>query len=165
VTEGRETGPFGGPPTGRVTPLGRLRLYWTVIRRRPASRVVGVPAAASAVVLVLAFIVAPDIDPGTDHGRFSNLFGTTAQVIATLIVALAFEARALKEERDANVRRLVATVTVGYAALGGIASVVALNPELPGCMYRPLFAIAMAGGLGALLTVLATAYRIMDARL
>jgi len=111
-------------------------------------------------VFVVALALAPDIHQGADHGRFGNLFGTTAQVIATLVVALAFEARALRRE-EMTLRRLTATITLTYVALGGTASVVALNPGLPECVYGPLFAIAMAGAAGALLSVLAIGYRLI----
>src|SRR4051794_17242103 len=127
-------------------------------RTRPARYVVKAPAIVALATLVAALLWAPEIHQGADHERFSNLFGTTAQVIATLVVALAFEASALRRE-DTNLRRLIATVTLGYVALGGTAAVVALNPGLPESVYGPLFAVAMAGAVGALLSVLAIAYR------
>jgi hypothetical protein len=78
----------------------------------------------------------------------SGFFGTSAQVIATLFIALALEARAAL----VDVRFAVATVL--YVALGLIASVVALLPSLPAALYDWLLALTLAGGLGALTSTL-----------
>jgi hypothetical protein len=128
---------------------------------RETRSVVLVPGAVAALTFLLALWQAPSIDDH-NHGEFSTLYGTAGQIIATLLVALALEARALPLEFG-NARRLVAGFTLTYVGVGLVASVVALNGSLPSCAYEPLFALAMGGGAGALLSVLMIAYRIVDA--
>ncbi len=129
---------------------------------RPETRlVVGAPAISALVVFLLALWRAPEIT--SDNQRdFANFYGTTGQVVATLFVALAVEVRALPTTFG-NTVRLVVIVTLMYVALGVAASVVALDPSLPSGVYEPLFALALAGGAGALLSVLAIAFQIVEA--
>ncbi len=82
--------------------------------------------------------------------------------MSTLLVALAVEVRALPTTFG-NTRRLVVIVTLMYVALGVAASVIALDPSLPSGVYEPLFALALAGGAGALLSVLVIAFQIVEA--
>lgn len=139
-----------------------LRVRTGVLRSdASARRLLLWPMVAALATLVLALIFAPVIRP-SQHARFENIFGTSAQVLATLLVALAVEARALRVE-DSTARRLVTGWTLGMLALGLVASVVALNPALTTCAYRVLFGLTMAAGIGALLSVLGIAFEIFEA--
>src|SRR4051794_3500700 len=75
---------------------------------------------------------------------YSSLFGTTAQVVATLFVALAIEAR------HASIRNRFFTLTIVYIAIGLVAAVVAGSTGLPAWSYRFLLGLALGGGAGAL---------------
>ncbi|HET7443324.1 MAG TPA: hypothetical protein VFJ57_01555 [Solirubrobacterales bacterium] len=110
---------------------------------------------ASVVVLGAAYLFAPHIDAAT-ASSYSSLFSTTGQIIVTLLVALAIELRSL---RELNAQRLIIAGTLTYVALGAGAAVLALNPTLHPGLYRALFAITLAGGIGALLSVVLIAYR------
>jgi hypothetical protein len=114
-----------------------------------------VPAGFALLVLAAGLLLSPQID-SRNHQSFSDVFATMAQVIATLVIALAIEARALPI-KETNLRRFVVGITLTYVGVGGAASVLGLNPSLPSCLYEPLYAVAMAGGAGGLLTVLGIA--------
>jgi hypothetical protein len=113
------------------------------------------PLAVSLVVFVFSRLLAPRIN-SANAGDYSSLFSTLAQLIVTLLVALAIELRTL---RALNARLLITAGTLSYVAVGAAAAVVALNPTLSPCAYGWLFALAMTGGAGALLSVTLTAYR------
>lgn len=101
----------------------------------------------------LALYFAPEaMDDNDRHARFVPLFGTTAQVIATMFVALVLEAR----QDMVNVR--LAGVTIGYIALGVTAALLAGSPSLPGASYAWLLALSFGGGAGALATTLLIAF-------
>lgn len=119
------------------------------------------PLVGALAALVVAAAFAPDINTAHKASQVSSLFSTSAQVIATLLVALALEARALPF-RELNARRLIAGGTLTYVIVGAVAAIVALNPALSSCAYQVLFALTLAGGAGALLSVLAIAYHVID---
>jgi hypothetical protein len=103
------------------------------------------PASVAACALVVGTVLAPgDLDRG-DYGGF---FGTSAQVIATVLVALALEARA------ALVEVRFALLTIVYVAVGLTAAVAGLLPSLPDALYEWLVGFTIAGGAGALISTL-----------
>lgn len=125
-----------GPP-----PLAPM--VWTVAQ--PYSLVIPLLVATAAFVLTL--IAAPDaLGNDARHAKFESMFATTAQVIATLFIALALEARYVRADVALTV------LTVSYVGVGVTASVVAGSPSLPGCLYGPLLALGLSGGAGALTT-------------
>lgn len=110
----------------------------------PAKPSLLIPLGAATVAFVLGLFFAPDA-PGAWSISF---FGTSAQVIATVFIALALEARA------ALVDVRFASTTVVYVALGLIASVTALLPGIPASGLKWLLAFTVAGGMGALASTL-----------
>jgi hypothetical protein len=114
------------------------------------------PLAVFVLALILARVLAPEITGSGDD--YSTLFSTAAQLIVTLLVALALELRAIPFA-DPNVRRLIVGVTLLYVALGAAAAVVALNPGLSVALYKWLFSLTLAAGGAALLSVLTISYR------
>jgi hypothetical protein len=103
------------------------------------------PAGVAAFALVLGTALAPG---DLDSVAYGGFFGTSAQVTATVFVALALEARA------ALVEIRFALLTIAYVAVGLIAAVAGLLPSLPGWLYEWLVGLAVAGGAGALISAL-----------
>jgi hypothetical protein len=122
------------------------------------------PLGTSIVVFLVAIVAAPDMDSQAAAGRFSAFFSTSAQVIVTLLVALALEARTLSF-RQLNARRLIVGGTLSYVVVGAVAAVLALNPTLGADLYTLLFALTCAAGMGALLSVLTVSYRVLETEL
>jgi len=116
------------------------------------------PLAVFVLALILARFLAPEISATGSGNDYSTLFSTAAQLIVTLLVALALELRAVPFE-DPNVRRLIVGVTLLYVALGAAAAVVALSPGLSVTLYKWLFSLTLAAGGAALLSVLTISYR------
>ena len=52
-----------------------------------------IPLAVALVAWVLSFIFAPEIDTNHKHADWTDFFGTTAQVTATLFLVLVLEGR------------------------------------------------------------------------
>jgi hypothetical protein len=95
---------------------------------------------------------APEIGSDIEHARWTGFFATAAQVTATLLVVLAVEGRlAARTEMFARVGGAV--LTVAYVAFGIMAAAAGLSPSLSSWQYRQAFAITLAGGAGALFSV------------
>lgn len=103
------------------------------------------PAVLCLIALFLGLLFTPEgLADNKRHEQFATLFGTLAQVIATLFIALALEAR------SGMVTVRYAFATVGYVAVGLTAALLIGSPSLPGWMYRPLLALGLMGAAGAL---------------
>jgi hypothetical protein len=113
---------------------------------------VAVPFAVAVAGYVAGLSLSPEIDNDVEHARWTGFFGTAAQVTATLLVVLAVEGR-LASRTEMFARLGGAVLTVGYVAVGIVAAVAGLSPSLSGAQYRHLFAITVAGGAGALFSV------------
>ena len=144
--------------------LGRWKLYAEVQDTRGTRICFWFPLVGVVIAAAVAGFFGPQINPGDDHQRYSDLFSTTAQVIATLLVALALES-GIAATHDIYLRRLVSRFTVSYVALGVGAAIIALNPSLSSCAYRILFTVAMAAGAGALLSVVAVGYYAVESEI
>jgi hypothetical protein len=110
----------------------------------PAKPSLLIPLGIATVAFVLGIFFAPDALAASS----SSFFGTSAQVIATVFIALALEARA------ALVDVRLAWTTVAYVALGLMASVIALLPGISASGLKWLLAFTVAGGMGALVSTL-----------
>jgi hypothetical protein len=127
-----------------------------VLRQPDALLCFVLPLVGSLLVTGVAFAFAPRIEDPDTAAQFSPLFSTAAQLIVTLLVALVLERRVLGE---INAQRLVVTGSILYIALGAAAAIAALNTRLDACAYRLLFALTLGAGTGALVSILAIAYR------
>lgn len=128
----------------------RYRSLEAALSEPAAKRCFVLPGAVFIASLILAYGFAPSFTH-ENASDFTSLFSTAAQLIVTLLVALALELRSI---RNVNARWLIASGTLTYVAVGAVAGVIALNPHLGPCGYRVLFSLTMAAGLAALLSVL-----------
>jgi hypothetical protein len=117
-----------------------------------------VPLIVAIVAYIFGVTVSPDIDTDVQHARWTGFFGTAAQVTATLLVVLAVEGK-LAAGTALMPKRGGALLTVLYIAVGLIAAVGALSPSLSDDAYCQLFAFTVAGGVGALFSVVLIAAR------
>jgi hypothetical protein len=108
---------------------------------------------------VFGLATAPAIPDAGAPGWLIGLFGTTAQIIATLFVALALEARWAAMPRSA------AALTVGYVAVGEAAAAFGMSSQLPPEAYKWLLGLAVGGGLGGLGAAALLAYKAIAAQL
>lgn len=111
-----------------------------------------VPLLAAVAALVAAWIVAPETAELTQRERWSDFYGTVAQVTATLFLVIALEAR-LVIATPAYTSAWAAIVTVSYTALALIAAGLGMSASLPQWAYDPVFAVAVGGATGSLLSV------------
>lgn len=111
------------------------------------------PLVAAAIGVVAAELAAPAIPKDGPPDWLLNFNGTIAQIIATLVIALALEARYV------YMAKWAAISTVSYVAVGLAAAAAGISPGLPHSTYRHLFALEIGGGLGALIAVVVTAGR------
>jgi len=103
---------------------------------------------------LLAGLSAPGgLADNTRHAEWNDLFGTSGQVIATLMVALLVEAHTPFTRIAGLAARLAAAVGGLLLGCAGFAAVVALSPSLPGWTYPPLLGLTLGGGAGGLTTV------------
>jgi hypothetical protein len=133
------------------------------LSKHPAHRLIRfMPALAAVAAYVIGLVIAPAIESDVDQQRWSGFFGTSAQVIATLLLALAIEARFVsRAQLFPNARW--AHIAVGYVALGELAAVTGLSPSVAPCLYTQAFAITVGGGVGALITVVLIGARALTA--
>src|SRR4051794_10639246 len=108
-------------PAGQPPGQGALTSLWDVLWRR--RMVVSIVAAIAGVAIGLLSV--PDFETQAQRQNFSNFFGTSAQVIATLLVALALGARFAPSDAP------LAVITVVYVGIGEVAAVTALSSVLP----------------------------------
>lgn len=154
-----ERGPGAGPPPPRRGRAGNVVSLLYAVTARPEARVCFLfPFAAFVLALILGRVLAPAFADGPR--AYSSLFSTAAQMIVTLLVALALELRALPF-RELNARRLIVGFTLLYVALGAAGAVLALAPGLSPAIYRWLFALTLAAGGAALLSVLAISFQVL----
>lgn len=152
------------PPVVRVRWWDRLSVTAAALSTRAAAVCFWTPLVGALGAGVLSALFAPKIDPGKSAGDFAPLFATAAGLIGALLIALAVEAGWLGVT-ETNVRRRIVGGTVLYVAVGAVAAVLALIPTLSSNTYRVLFVLTMAGGAGALLSVLAVAYYVAESQL
>jgi hypothetical protein len=117
---------------GPIVDLARPQLLWL-----PAVAVV-------AGFLIGLLVVAPPIPAAGPPAWLTSLFATAAQIIATLFVALALEAR------YASITRAAANATVGYVAVGVLAAATGMSAALPHGLYAVLLGLTLGCGTGAL---------------
>lgn len=124
-----------------------LRLYglWLAI---------WVPLAIAVLGGVVTALLSPgDLADNAQHAEWTDLFGTSGQIIATLLVALVVEARAPFTRSG----ELAVRVAAGFAALmlggGGLAAIAGLSPSLPGCAYSILLGFTVGGAAGGFTAV------------
>ena len=112
-----------------------------------------VPLAGAVVCGVLAGLSSPNVSHGEALESLNSLFGTTAQVIAALFVALAVGARYVKE-----IRAMTAALALLFMAVGLVAAVMGTSTGLPHKLYPVLLGVTVGGGLGGLATVLVVGF-------
>jgi hypothetical protein len=112
------------------------------------------PEVATLVVLAVAYVVAPDFDTVAQRDRLSDFFGTSAQIIATLLVAVALFQGLSSADASYRVRRFLTWRTFAYIALSEIAAIAGLVQVLPPCGYTVAFVATLGFGAGALIAVL-----------
>jgi hypothetical protein len=111
-----------------------------------------VPLLATTAAVTAAWIVAPETQTLAQRERWSDFYGTVAQVTATLFLVIALEARFVIAT-PAYTRPWAALVTVGYVAAALVAAGLGMSTSLPQDAYHPVFAAAVGGATGALLSV------------
>lgn len=127
--------------------------------RTHKDRYVSSPAGLVTVgAFAIGLLIAPDVDT---PGDFSTLAGTCAQVIAGLLVVLAVQVT-VGSFRGLDLRASDVKTGLVVGGVSLIAAVAALSPTLPIVLYAPLLALAVAGGLGALVTVMILGVRVID---
>jgi len=159
MTVGTKSGT--GPPAPGRADVGNLASLLDVVTKRSEARACFLlPLSAFVLILIVSRILAPGFSSGSG-ADYSSLFSTAAQLIVTLLVALALEIRALPF-RELNARRLIVGFTLLYVALGAAGAVLALSPGLPSTLYKWLFAMTLATGSAALLSVLTISFRMLE---
>lgn len=118
---------------GPIVDLARPQLLWLPAVAVVAGFVVGL------------FVLAPAIPDGGPPVWLTSLFATAAQIIATLFVALALEAR------YASITPAAAYATVAYVAVGVLAAATGMSASLPHGLYAVLLGLTLGCGTGALL--------------
>jgi hypothetical protein len=142
-----------GRPAPSVTAEQPIAYVVAVRDDIPAALSLAYPLVLALLAFALGLAAAPERMADNDrHEQFAPLFGTAAQVIATLFIALALEAR----NGMVNVR--LAFVTVAYVGVGLVAAFFAGSPSIPGCAYAWLLAFTAMGGTGALASTMVIAY-------
>ena len=117
------------------------------------------PALAAAAGFAVGLAFAPSHMDLLDHRQqYAAFFGTTAQAVATLFVALALGVG------HATIRRRFYRLTVAYVVIGSGAALVATSAGLPHWSYRFLLALALGGGAGALVSTALIAFWAVEER-
>ncbi len=121
--------------------------------------VLWVPIVVAVAGFLLGLHWAPDIPKTGPPSWLGAFFGTAAQVIVTLLIALALQARY-------GITRLLPAVLIPlYVAIGVVSAVAGTSHSLPLGAYKWLFALTMAGGLGALASAVILAVRIISSEI
>ncbi len=102
---------------------------------------------------IAGFAMCPEIGSEGAPTWLTSVFATCAQVIATLFVALALEARWIA------LSRMTAALTVGYVAVGVVTAAFGTSRHLPPEAYKWMLAGAVGGGVGGLSSATLVAYR------
>lgn len=117
---------------------------------------VGLPLLIAVTATVVGYILAPGgLDANATHEDYVGFFSSAAQVIGTLLVALVVELHFPFSRTTGPFARAVGASATVVIALGGLAAVLGLSPELPEFLYRITFAIAWGGLVGGLVAVAA----------
>jgi hypothetical protein len=119
--------------------------------------VLWIPVVVAVVGFALGLLWAPHIPKAGPPDWLGALFGTAAQVIVTLLVALALQAR------YGITSRLPALLIPLYVTVGVLAAVAGTSHSLPSAAYKWLFALTLAGGSGALASAAVLAVRTIRA--
>jgi hypothetical protein len=96
---------------------------------------------------ILGLALAPDIDRDHPPGALVGFFGTSAQVLAALVVALALFQSGPTPAAGHGARRFLSMWMFPFLGVGLIASVSGLSESLPLWLYRWLFALVVGAGL------------------
>lgn len=111
--------------------------------------------AVGLVAAVVVFVTDAPSQAAMDRGEYRDFFGTSAQITAALIIALAIEAsRPADAAEDVAAYRLEACVSV---ALGALAALCGLIPGLPDAIYSAALATIPPAVVGGLVGVVAVA--------
>jgi len=118
------------------------------------------PGMTATVAFFVGLIVAPHLNRAKAVG-FASLFATCAQVVAALLVVIAVQVTVITF-RGLDLR--ASDVKTGLAAgcVSVVSAVAALSPSLPNPLYGLLLALAGAGGLGSLVTVVILGVKTID---
>lgn len=117
---------------------------------------VAAPLVFLALGIVASFALAPDLSSEDERKDFAPFFGTIAQLLGALLIAVVVEARTVAS-LPRGLATYVASTTVLFIGVGMAASVTAMSDELPGCWYAPLFGASVSSGAAALAAVLVLA--------
>lgn len=110
---------------------------------------VTLPLVAAAVVGIVTGFAAPSgLEDNSRHAEWKDLYATSGQIVATLLVALVVEARAPFARSGALVVRFAALSAGLLLGIAGMAAVAGLSPSLPGYVY-PALLVLVAGGAAA----------------
>jgi hypothetical protein len=126
---------------------GLLSLY--KLRAAVVAPVVVAVIAGAAVAL----LAPSDLSDNSRHEEWKDVFGTSGQVIATLLVALGVEAHVPFSRSGALAIRLAAAASGLVLAFGGLAALAGLSPSLPGCAYPWLMGITVGATVGGFAAV------------
>jgi hypothetical protein len=133
--------------------------WWSIMRSkasRTGVRILLLSLGLLVAIGILAALAAPDLGHDVTHDKYAGMFATIAQVVATLLVALAVEARLLAAI-DQRLRVATALAVVVCVGVSIAASVALMSRGLPECFYAPLFGVSVGGGLAALVMILVLA--------
>jgi hypothetical protein len=127
-------------------------IYQLAIRSRRDKVRAFLPPLVALVAYVLGLTVLGPKANSTFAKDFQPFFSTSAQVIATLLVALAIGRVVLG--RTITAAGLVASLwALVFIALGEVAAVSALSVRLSSAVYSQAFAMTLGAGLAALIAV------------
>jgi hypothetical protein len=151
-----------------------LRIARELVRLYGLLVAVALPLLAGLAVGLIAGTSAPDgLADNARYAEWKDVYGTCAQVIATLLVALVVEAHSPFVRTGALAVRVCTSLAGVLLGIAGLSAVVGLSPSLPGCVYPVLLGLAVGGtaaGLTAVVVLgvgitLGTLRKVDDARL
>jgi hypothetical protein len=107
------------------------------------------PLVVAVAVGAVAGVAAPtDLADNTHYDEWKDLFGTSGQIIGTLLVALIVEVRSPFVRSGALAIRAAGASAGALLTAAGMAAVVGLSPSLPGCVYPWLIGLTLGGAAG-----------------
>jgi hypothetical protein len=99
---------------------------------------------------VAGFALAPDLGRDLSPADLTGFFGTAAQVLVTLVVALALFQSGPSPAAGHGARRFLSMWVFPVLGIGVIASAAGLSESLPLWLYPWLFAVVVGAGLSSL---------------
>lgn len=132
--------PTAGPPSAQPASRDRFASAW-------------IPDVALVVGVALGLLVAPDVGSELERQRLVEYFSTSAQIIATFLVAIALFQGLPSAQAGYRVRRFLGRKTFVYVVVGEAAAIAGITHALPNGAYRYVFALTLGGGLGAFAAV------------